>query len=176
VRRRNTSSRWACGDPQIKALAKSHPITRGVTLNFPIDGVVLSRSVSAGQRFEPSDKFYRIADLTGVRITADIFGNDAQLFRAGARVQVTVRERAKTVYATVSQDSPVFDPASCTFKLCLEAWNPGLLLLPDMFVDLEFSTEVPPGGVPFRRKRFSIAACKKSFTWKPVMACSRRAV
>jgi Cu(I)/Ag(I) efflux system membrane fusion protein len=133
------------GEPQIKALAKSHQITRDVTLNSPIDGVVLSRSVSAGQRFEPGDEFYRIADLTNVWITADIFSNDAQLFRPGARVQVTVRERAKTVYATVSQDPPVFDPTSRTLKLRLEAQNPDLLLRPDMFVDLEFSTKTPPG-------------------------------
>ena len=133
------------GEPQIKALAKSHQITRDVTLNSPIDGVVLSRSVSAGQRFEPGDEFYRIADLTNVWITADIFSNDARLFRPGARVQVTVRERAKTVYATVSQDPPVFDATSRTLKLRLEAQNPDLLLRPDMFVDLEFSTQAPRG-------------------------------
>jgi Cu(I)/Ag(I) efflux system membrane fusion protein len=133
------------GEPQIRELAKSHQITRDVTLNSPIDGVVLSWSVSAGQWFEPGDEFYRIADLTSVWITADIFSNDAQLFRPGARVQVTVRERAKTVYATVSQDPPVFDPTSRTLKLRLEAQNPGLLLRRDMFVDLEFSTPAPPG-------------------------------
>ncbi len=133
------------GEPQIKELAKTHQITRDVTLNSPIDGVVLSRSVSAGQRFEPGDEFYRIADLTSVWITADIFSNEAQLFRPGTRVQVSVRERAKTVYATVSQDPPVFDPTSRTLKLRLEARNPDLLLRPDMFVDLEFSSKAPPG-------------------------------
>jgi hypothetical protein len=92
VQRRNTSSRWACGDPQIKALAKSHPITRGVTLNFPIDGVVLSRSVSAGQRFEPGDEFYRIADLTSVWITVDIFDNDARVL---ARTSPCASERRR---------------------------------------------------------------------------------
>jgi Cu(I)/Ag(I) efflux system membrane fusion protein len=133
------------GEPQIKALAKTHQITRDVTMNSPIDGVVLSRSVSAGQRFEPGEEFYRIADLTSVWITADIFSNDAQVLRPGARVQVSVRERGKTVYATVSQDPAVFDPTSRTLKLRLEARNPGLLLRPDMFVDLEFSTPAPPG-------------------------------
>jgi len=133
------------GEPQIRELAKTHQITRDVTMNSPIDGVVLSRSVAPGQRFEPGDEFYRIADLTSVWITADIFSNDAQVLRPGARVQVSVRERGKTVYATVSQDPPVFDPTSRTLKLRLEARNPGLLLRPDMFVDLEFSTPAPPG-------------------------------
>jgi Cu(I)/Ag(I) efflux system membrane fusion protein len=45
----------------------------------------------------------------------------------------------------VSQDPPVFDPTSRTLKLRLEAQNPDLLLRPDMFVDLEFSTPAPPG-------------------------------
>jgi membrane fusion protein, copper/silver efflux system len=133
------------GEPQIKELAKTRQITRNITLNSPIDGVVLSRSVSSGQRFEPGEEFYRIADLTSVWITADIFSDDAPLLRPGARVRVNVRERAKMVYATVSQDPPIFDPASRTLKLRLEAQNPDLLLRPDMFVDLEFSTPAPPG-------------------------------
>jgi membrane fusion protein, copper/silver efflux system len=58
---------------------------------------------------------------------------------------VNVRELARTVYATVSNSPPLFDPASRTLKLRLEADNPGLLLRPDMFVDVEFRTPAPAG-------------------------------
>jgi len=60
-------------------------------------------------------------------------------------VKVTVRELGKTMYATVGQNPPLFDPASRTLKLRLEADNPGSLLRPDMFVDLEFTAKVPAG-------------------------------
>ncbi|PYU53991.1 MAG: hypothetical protein DMG56_27930, partial [Acidobacteria bacterium] len=39
------------GEPQIKELAKTRQITRDITLTSPIDGIVLSRDVSPGQRF-----------------------------------------------------------------------------------------------------------------------------
>lgn len=133
------------GEPQIRELAKTRKTTRDITLNSPIDGIVLSRDVAPGQRFEKGTEFYRVADLSKVWIIADIFGDEAQLFRPGARVRVTARERAKTVYATVGDNPPLFDPASRTLKLRLEAKNPGFVLRPDMFVDLEFSAQAPPG-------------------------------
>lgn len=133
------------GEPQIKELAKTRQITRDITLTSPIDGIVLSRDVSPGQRFEKGTEFYRIADLRNVWITADLFGGDTQFFAPGARVKATIRERGKTIFATVGDTAPLFDPASRTLKLRLEAENPGFVLRPDMFVDLEFSAKAPPG-------------------------------
>jgi len=133
------------GEPQIKELAKTRQITRDISLTSPIDGIVLSREVSPGQRFEKGTEFYRIADLRKVWITADLFGGDTQFFAPGARVKATIRERGKTVFATVGDTPPLFDPASRTLKLRLEAENPGFVLRPDMFVDLEFSAKAPAG-------------------------------
>src|SRR6267378_144794 len=45
------------GEPQIKELAKTRQITRDITLTSPIDGIVLSREVSPGQRFERALSF-----------------------------------------------------------------------------------------------------------------------
>src|SRR2546430_7250480 len=75
------------GEPQIKELAKTRQITRDITLTSPIDGIVLSRDVSPGQRFEKGTEFYKIADLRNVWITADLFGGDTQFFAPGARVK-----------------------------------------------------------------------------------------
>jgi membrane fusion protein, copper/silver efflux system len=133
------------GEAQIKDLARTRQITRDITITSPIDGIVIARNVAPGQRFDTGTEFYKIADLSKVWITADIYGNEAQLLHPGMKVQATIRERAKTVMATISNDPPVFDPASRTLKLRLEADNPGFLLRPDMFVDLEFSVAAPAG-------------------------------
>jgi len=133
------------GEPQIKELAKKRQITRDVSLTSPIEGIVVTRNVSPGQRFEMGAEFYRIADLSKVWIVADVYGDEAQMYRPGARVRVTVRERGRTIYATVDKNPPLFDPESRTLKLRLEADNPGFLLRPDMFVDLEFSAKAAPG-------------------------------
>ncbi len=133
------------GDPQIKELAKARQITRDINVISPIDGIVLTRNISPAQRFDRGAEFYRIADLRKIWIIADLFGDGARVLRPGTKVKVTVRELSKSVYATVSDNPPLFDPASRTLKLRLEADNPDMALRPDMFVDLEFRTLAPPG-------------------------------
>lgn len=133
------------GELQIKDLAKNRQITRDVTISSPIDGIVLVRTIAPGERFENGSEFYRIADLSKVWILADLYGEEAKAVTAGTRVKVTVREMSRTLYARVSQSPPLFDPESRTLKLRLEADNPGFLLRPDMFVDLEFSGKAPAG-------------------------------
>ena len=133
------------GDPQIRELAKTHQLTRNVEITSPIDGIILERSISPEQRFDKGAELYKIADLTKVWILADLYSGEAKTLKPGTKVKVTVRELAKTIYATVGQNPPLFDPASRTLKLRLEADNPGSVLRPDMFVDLEFTAKVPAG-------------------------------
>ena len=133
------------GDPQIKELARTRQVTRDVTVYSPIEGIVLSRSIAPGERFENGTEFYRIADLSKIWILADLYGDEAKLLLPGSRVKVTVRELSRTLYATVSHDPALFDPASRTLKVRLEADNPGLVLRPDMFVDLELTAQCPAG-------------------------------
>jgi membrane fusion protein, copper/silver efflux system len=133
------------GEPQIKELAKTRQVTGDIEVVSPADGIVLSRAISPQQRFEKGTEFYRIGDLSKVWILADLFSDEAQALRPGAKVAVKVREMGKTVYATVSDAPPLFDPTSRTLKLRLEADNPGMLLRPDMFVDVEFHTPAPAG-------------------------------
>ena len=133
------------GEPQIKDLARTRQVTRDVNVSSPIEGIVLSRSIAPGERFENGTEFYRIADLSKVWILADLYGDEAKALIPGSRVKVNVRELSKSVYATVSHDPALFDPASRTLKVRLEAENPGLMLRPDMFVDLEFTSQTPAG-------------------------------
>jgi len=133
------------GEPQIKELGKTKQITRDIEVTSPTDGIVLTRNISREERFEGHVELYRIADLSKIWILADLQGEDANLLHAGARVRVFVPELNKTLSATVSNTPPVFDPASRTLKLRLEADNPGLKLRPDMFVDIEFDSKAPAG-------------------------------
>jgi multidrug efflux pump subunit AcrA (membrane-fusion protein)/YHS domain-containing protein len=133
------------GDPQIKELAKKRQTMRDISVVSPVDGIVLGRNISPDQRFEKGTELYRIGDLSKVWIEADLFDDQAGTLRAGQRVKVTVRELSKTVYATVTENPPLFDAASRTLKVRLEADNPGFTLRPDMFVDVEFDAKVPEG-------------------------------
>jgi membrane fusion protein, copper/silver efflux system len=133
------------GEPQIRELAKTRQVTGDITLVAPVDGIVLSRSISPLQRFEKGTEFYRVADLSKVWIIADVFGDEATALRPGAKATVLIRELSKTVTATVSDSPPLFDATSRTLKLRLETDNPGMLLRPDMYVDVEFRAPAPAG-------------------------------
>src|ERR1700730_484126 len=133
------------GEPQLRELAKNRQTTRDIALVSPIDGVVLARNISPDQRFEKGAELYSIADLSKVWILADLYGDEVKSLRPGMRVKVHVRELDKTLYATVSANPPLFDPASRTLKVRLDTDNPGSVLRPDMFVDLEFTTKSASG-------------------------------
>jgi Cu(I)/Ag(I) efflux system membrane fusion protein len=132
------------GEGEIKQLGETHHVTSSLKLVAPGDGIVLSRAASPSLRFEKGTELFRIANLSKVLITADVHGSDGD-FRPGMRVKVTAPGLGKTLEARVSQTTPLFDEATRTLKVRLEADNPGLSLRPDMFVDVEIETKVPEG-------------------------------
>jgi Cu(I)/Ag(I) efflux system membrane fusion protein len=132
------------GEAQINKLEQNRQYMENVDITSPADGIILARGVSYGQRFERGKELYRIADLSRVWILADIFENEAQFFKPGSTVRVTLPHQNRTFTARVSNAVPQFDNVSRTLKVRLEADNPGTALLPDMFADIELPVNYPP--------------------------------
>ena len=126
-------------ESQIKELNEQQQVTNHINLQSPADGIVLSRSLSADQRFEKGQELYKIADLGKVWIVADLHGDEVEQINSGDRVKISIPGRSKSFSALVNSDAALIDPASRTLKLRLEADNRELILRPDMFVDLEFA-------------------------------------
>jgi multidrug efflux pump subunit AcrA (membrane-fusion protein) len=129
---------------QMEEIRRTGEFPESIKIVAPADGFVLSRNVSAGLKFDRGTEWYRIADLSRVWIVADLFENDAPYLRPGARAQVSLSNRGKTLPARVSEVLPLFDAATRTLKVRLEADNPGSLLRPDMFVDVELLITLAP--------------------------------
>jgi RND family efflux transporter MFP subunit len=130
-------------DLQIEEIRKKRDIPLTIKVYAPADGFVLARNVSLGQKYDKGAEWYRIANLDKVWILADVFQNEAALVKPGMRAQVSLPGQRKTVPARVSEVLPQFDAATRTLKVRLEADNPGYLLRPDMFADVELSFELP---------------------------------
>jgi RND family efflux transporter MFP subunit len=130
---------------QIEEVARTRQVPTHLTINAPADGFVITRNVSAGQKFERGDELFRIADLRRVWIEADVFGQDAEYVKPGAVADVFLPGRAQPFRARVSSEvQPQFDAGRQSISVRLEADNPGYLLRPDMFVDVELSVTLPP--------------------------------
>jgi Cu(I)/Ag(I) efflux system membrane fusion protein len=132
-------------DAQIEELGNSRTIPEDVYIVSPVDGFVVARNISAGQRFEHYTEFYRIADLSHVWILAEVFGADADAFRPGSIAKVTLPDRGQTIRARVANVLPEVDPVTRRMRVRLEADNPGFVLRPDMFVNVELPVTMPSG-------------------------------
>jgi RND family efflux transporter MFP subunit len=132
---------------QLREMAKRRELVQDIRVESPVDGFVLKRNVSPGLRFDRGFEFYRIADLNRVWILADVYRDQLPFIRRGASARIASAEVSRALTATVSASEPIFDEATLTLKVRLEAANPNLALKPGMFVDVEFPVNLPPALV-----------------------------
>jgi Cu(I)/Ag(I) efflux system membrane fusion protein len=128
---------------QLRQLAVRRELVHDIRVESPADGVVLKRGVTSGLRFDRGFEFYRIADLNRVWILADVSRDQLPLIRRGAAARITTAEESHALAATVSPSEPIFDEATLTVKVRLEAANPHRTLRPGMFVDVELPFNLP---------------------------------
>jgi len=131
------------GDRQIEKMIKTRMYMENVDIVAPGNGLVLTRNISPGQRFERGKELYRIADLSRVWILVDTYGAEVDFLKPGMRIKVSLPSRNRTFVARVAHIPPQFDPTSRTLKVRLEVDNPDYLLRPDMFVDVELPLQLP---------------------------------
>ena len=131
------------GDRQIEEVGRTRLYTENIHITAPVNGFLLARSISPGERFDKGKELYRIADLSRVWILADLFEKEAPDLLPGTEVRVSLPYKRKVFQATVTNVLPLFDGASRTVKVRMEADNTGYFLRPDMFVDIELPVELP---------------------------------
>lgn len=131
------------GRDQIAEIEKTREVALDVALTAPASGVIVTRSAYPRQRFDRDAELFRIADLTRVWVVIDLPADDPADVPGGTPARLLVRGRARALPAVTSGALPRFDTGSRVAKLRLEADNPGLVLRPEMLVDVEMSIVVP---------------------------------
>ena len=129
---------WEISEEQIKALVASGETKRSMTFRSPAGGIVMEKKALQGMRFMPGEMLYQIADLSAVWVVADVFEQDLALVKTGARARVTINAYPDKVFmGTVSYVYPTLKPETRTVPVRVELANPGLLLKPGMFAQVE---------------------------------------
>lgn len=131
------------GDLQIQELAKTRRTAEDILVSSPTNGVVSARNLLRGQSLSRGDELYRIVDLDHVWIFADLLPDQAQAVRPGTKIRITSHDISEPFYTTVRSSLPLFESASRLSKVRLEVANPGLILRPGAFVDIELREETP---------------------------------
>jgi len=132
-------------DVQIKQIADSRQLPENIDIVAPVDGFVLSRSISAGQHFDRDMEFYRVADLSQVWIVAEVDEEEAASLRPGGQAKIRFGGEGRELTARITDSLPQSETGGGTVKLRLEVENPGFKLRPEMLVDVELPVHLPPG-------------------------------
>jgi Cu(I)/Ag(I) efflux system membrane fusion protein len=129
---------WDVSEDQIRELAESGQSRRTLTFRSPVSGVVMEKKAVQGMRFMPGDALYQIADLSSVWILADVYEQDIALVSVGARAKVGITAYPDKIFeGRITFVYPTLRPETRTVPVRIELANPGQLLKPAMFAQVE---------------------------------------
>ncbi len=131
---------WDISDEQIKALASSGEAKRTLTFRSTASGIVTEKKALQGMRFMPGEALYQVADLSSVWVIADVFEQDIGLIKSGATAKIRINAYPdKPFEGRVTYVYPTLKAETRTVPVRVELANPGLLLKPAMFAQVELS-------------------------------------
>ncbi len=129
---------WDISEAQVKALAQSGETKRTLTFRSPVSGVITEKKALQGMRFMPGEVLYQVADLSSVWVVADVFEQDIGFVKTGASAKVRINAYPDKVFeGKISYVYPTLNEMTRTVPVRVELANPGLLLKPAMFAQVE---------------------------------------
>jgi Cu(I)/Ag(I) efflux system membrane fusion protein len=129
---------WDISDTQLQRLQQEGKATRTLTLYSPANGVVLEKTAVAGMRFMPGEPQFKIADLSTIWLIADVFEQDLAQVRIGQPVKIVVDAYPEKEFGgKIAYIYPTVVPETRTAKVRVELANPGGLLKPDMYANVQ---------------------------------------
>ena len=132
---------WDISEQELQRLEREGTVRRTVTLHSPVTGVVVEKPALKGMRFMPGEALYRISDLSSVWLLADVFEQDLGAVRPGQSAKITVNAYpGKTFTGKVAFFYPTVTPETRTGKVRIELANPGGLLKPSMYANVELAS------------------------------------
>jgi Cu(I)/Ag(I) efflux system membrane fusion protein len=110
-----------------------------VTLYTYASGTVVDRKVTQGQYVNAGDTLFTVADLSQVWIKADVYEEQLPQIRAGQQVDITADSLPnRTLHGHVDFIEPSANPQTRTVPVHVHVANPGMRLVPGMFVNATF--------------------------------------
>jgi len=132
---------WDISGPQIDEVARTRKPIEYLTLYAPASGYITERNAFPNQHVTSDTVLYTLADLSAVWVLADVYEYEGAGVRLGQPATLTLDYLPGRVFhGRVSYILPGVDPASRTLRARIEVSNPGDLLKPDMYGQVEIRT------------------------------------
>jgi RND family efflux transporter MFP subunit len=137
---------WGISEKQIEAPESTG--TPHVTLYASASGSVVDRKVTQGQYVNAGDTLFTVADLSQVWIKADVYEEQLPQIRRGQEVAITSEALPnRTLHGHVDFIEPQANPQTRTVPVHVHVANPGMRLLPGMFVTASFVSTAPTQSI-----------------------------
>jgi Cu(I)/Ag(I) efflux system membrane fusion protein len=134
---------WDISDEQIKSIEESGKTVRTLTIHSPVDGYVVQKMALQGMRFMPGEKLFDIADLSTVWVISDIYEYELSLVKPGQTARITLSYfPGKEFISSVDYIYPDLAVDTRTAKVRFVIPNPGELLKPQMFTNVEITVDL----------------------------------
>lgn len=135
---------WEVPEQEINRLEQTGRAAEELAISSPVTGWVVERQALPNLYFQPETRLYTVADLSTVWVFAEVFQQDVGSVRPGQWARVSVDAYPGRIFpARVNLVYPQVDEATRTVRVRLVLPNPGLLLKPGMYADVEL--RVPLG-------------------------------
>ncbi|MCL5743489.1 MAG: efflux RND transporter periplasmic adaptor subunit [Acidobacteria bacterium] len=135
---------WDLSEAQINQVLQTGEPIKNITLYSPATGYVTDRKAFPQLKVMPDTDLYTIVDLSRVWIIADVFEYEAPNIRIGETARVSLQALPGRIFnALIDYIQPGVDPMTRTLKVRLDMDNPGLILKPDMYANVEFKVNFP---------------------------------
>jgi len=139
----------------IAEIEKTKNVPISVTLMAPRAGVVLERMAVDGMMAAPGQTLFRIADISGLWVMADVPEYELNSVHGGAKATVRIRSLpGRSFEGKVDLIYPEIRPETRTAQVRIELANPDNLLMANMYAEVEIASgtadpvvTVPDGAV-----------------------------
>ena len=163
-------------DEQVRLVESSGKTQPRIALIAPIGGVVVELMAREGMTVMPGATLFRINGLGSVWANAEVPESQAALIRPGTTVQANSAAAPGTILrGTVQALLPEVNAATRTLKARVELSNPGNVLVPGMFVNMQFidvrankSLLIPTEAVIQTGKRVVVMLAEDKGKFRPV--------
>jgi RND family efflux transporter MFP subunit len=128
-------------------LASAETQLSDAIIRAPINGVVATRAVNAGDVVAPGTELFTIIDPSSMRLEAAVPSDDLQSLRAGAPVRFQVRGYAEPVEGTIERIAPRADATTRQVPIYVAIPNAGGRFVAGLFAEGRVISESAEGLV-----------------------------
>lgn len=125
----------------IATIERTREVPVSMTWPAPQDGEIIERNATNGMRAASGDVLFRIVDHDNVWVMVDVAERDLSLVAVGQKATVKLRAYPdRTFNGEVTLIYPHLKAETRTARIRIELPNPGNLLRPDMYAEVEIAT------------------------------------